>query len=40
MGGVDVVVGLVGVGMAGVEAIVACVVESIRREGLRHVVWS
>ena len=40
MGGVDVVIGLVGAGMADVKDIVACVVIGIRREGLRHVVWT
>jgi len=34
-----VVIGLVGVGMADVKAILVCVVSGIRREGLRHVVF-
>ena len=34
------VIGLVGVGMADVKAIVVQVVAGLRREGLRHVVWS
>jgi len=38
MGGIDVEIGLVGVGLADGEAIVAHVVAGIMREGLRHVV--
>ena len=34
----DIGIGLVGAGMADVEAIVACVVAGIKREGLRCVV--
>ena len=37
-GGIDIVVGLVGVGIADVKAIVMYVVAGIRREGLRGVV--
>ena len=40
MGGIDIVIGLVGAGMADVEVIVVHVVAGIRREGLRCVFWS